>query len=73
MQSLQKPVKLWDDACFIGETLITTKRGLVPIKDIKPNEDHVLTSKGYKKVLKDRKSTRLNSSHSAKSRMPSSA
>ena len=44
-------MKLWDDACFIGETLITTKRGLVPIKDIKPNEDHVLTSKGYKKVL----------------------
>ena len=36
---------------IIGETLITTKRGLVPIKDIKPNEDHVLASKGYKKVL----------------------
>ena len=49
--TLDEPVKLWDDACFIGETLITTKRGLVPIKDIKPNEDHVLTSKGYKKVL----------------------
>lgn len=49
--TLDEPVKLWDDACFIGETLITTKRGLVPIKDIKPNEDYVLTSKGYKKVL----------------------
>jgi len=48
---LDEPVKLHDDACFIGETLITTKRGLVQIKDIIPNEDYVLTSNGYKKVL----------------------
>ena len=30
--TLDEPVKLWDDACFIGETLITTKRGLVQLK-----------------------------------------
>jgi phage terminase large subunit len=48
---IEEPVKFQDDACFVGETLITTKRGLVQIKDIISNEDYVLTSKGYKKVL----------------------
>ena len=33
----------------------------------------VPTAKGYRDWETDRKSTRLNSSHSAKSRMPSSA
>jgi PBSX family phage terminase large subunit len=36
--------------CFIGETLITTISGEIPIKDIKEG-DLVLTSKGYRKVL----------------------
>lgn len=47
---LDEPIKLWDDACFVGETLITTDKGLIQIKDIEPG-DMVLTSKGYKKVL----------------------
>ena len=37
--------------CFIGETLITTINGDVPIENIKAG-DYVLTSNGYKKVLK---------------------
>lgn len=51
-QITDEPIKLLDDACFIGETLITTKRGLVPIKNIIPLEDEVLTSNGYRRVLK---------------------
>jgi len=38
------------DACFVGETMISTINGDVKIKDIKPN-DLVLTSDGYNKVL----------------------
>jgi PBSX family phage terminase large subunit len=45
-----KPVDFNNHACFVGSTLITTDKGLVPIIDIKPG-DLVLTSKGYKKVL----------------------
>jgi phage terminase large subunit len=37
--------------CFIGSTKITTNKGYVNIKDIEIG-DSVLTSKGYKKVLK---------------------
>lgn len=37
--------------CFIGETLVTTNKGLVPIRDVREG-DMVLTSMGYKKVLK---------------------
>jgi hypothetical protein len=38
------------DHCFVGDTLITTNKGQVKIKDIKVN-DLVLTSNGYNKVL----------------------
>lgn len=37
--------------CFVGDTLITTDNGDIPIRDIKEG-DMVLTSIGYKKVLK---------------------
>jgi len=39
-----------DDLCFIGETLVLTDKGNVPIKDIKPG-CMVLTMNGYRKVL----------------------
>ena len=35
--------------------------------------EHVIRPSGLAKVIRDRKSTRLNSSHSQQSRMPSSA
>jgi len=38
-------------SCFVGETLITTNKGQIPIKDIKQG-DYVLTRQGYKKVLR---------------------
>ena len=55
--------------------------GVVVIDDFFPNFDrvrqHAILSEfydwGYRDWETDRKSTRLNSSHSAKSRMPSSA
>lgn len=37
--------------CFRGDTKITTVNGDVPIKDVKVG-DYVLTTKGYRKVLK---------------------
>ena len=45
--------------------------GLLEFKD--PNTEMVLSIPEYRDWETDRKSTRLNSSHSAKSRMPSSA
>ena len=39
-----------DDLCFIGETLVLTDKGNIPIKDIKPGY-MVLTMNGYRKVL----------------------
>lgn len=39
-----------DHACLVGNTLVTTNKGQVPIKDIKPG-DLVLTRQGYKRVL----------------------
>lgn len=39
-----------DDLCFIGETLVLTDKGNIPIKDIKPG-CMVLTMNGYRKVL----------------------
>lgn len=39
-----------DDLCFIGETLILTDKGNIPIKDIKIG-DYVLTRNGYRKVI----------------------
>lgn len=50
--SINKPRDLYNHLCFVGETLITTNRGLIQIKDIISNEDYVLTSKGFKKVLR---------------------
>jgi PBSX family phage terminase large subunit len=38
-------------SCFTGDTSISTDKGSVPIKDVQVG-DLVLTSKGYKKVLK---------------------
>jgi ribonucleoside-diphosphate reductase alpha subunit len=41
------------DQCFEGQTRIVTSRGLIPISDIKPYEDTVLTKDGkFHKVLK---------------------
>lgn len=40
-----------DNHCFTGDTLITCKSGLIPIKDVTTN-DLVLTSNGYKQVEK---------------------
>ena len=45
----------------------------VNISDNKPDASHLLNSKGEVIMEEDRKSTRLNSSHIATSRMPSSA
>ena len=39
-----------NDHCFTGDTLITTNKGEIPMKDIKVG-DLVLTRKGFKKVL----------------------
>jgi hypothetical protein len=39
-----------DDACLVGETLVMTDKGEIPIKNIKIG-DKVLTRKGFKKVL----------------------
>ena len=44
-----KPLKQ-SDHCFVGETLVTTERGQIPIKDINIG-DRVLTPIGYKRVL----------------------
>ena len=45
--------------------------GCLNVVAVKPQEQEVVIVTGKQQV--DRKSTRLNSSHSAKSRMPSSA
>lgn len=47
---LDIPVKLYDDACFVGDTMITTIDGQKRIEDITTN-DKVLTSNGWKNVL----------------------
>ena len=39
-----------DFNCLVGDTLVTTIHGDIPIKDIRPG-DYVLTRKGFKKVL----------------------
>ncbi len=46
---LNKPIDAWNH-CFVGGTLITTDKGSVKMADIKEN-DLVLTSEGYKRVL----------------------
>lgn len=45
-------VKHNDDAmdCFVASTLITTKRGQIPIIDVIPFEDYALTSNGWKMI-----------------------
>lgn len=40
----------WGFACLVGNTLVQTDKGEIPIKDIKIG-DKVLTREGYKKVL----------------------
>lgn len=45
----ERPIKEFDH-CFVGDTLIKTIKGEVPIKNIKEG-NKVLTTKGYKKVL----------------------
>lgn len=40
----------FDDFCLIGDTLILTNKGNIPIKKIRVG-DEVMTRKGYKKVL----------------------
>ena len=47
---IDHPTNGHDDMCFVGNTLILTPKGNVPIRDIKPG-DEVLTRNGYKKVL----------------------
>ena len=54
-----------------GRMRIKTKSGIVIYRGKSLKEEHLIT--GYRDWETDRKSTRLNSSHSAKSRMPSSA
>ncbi len=44
------PLKFNSDACLVAGTLITTKRGAVPIEQIKKG-DLILTRKGYRKCL----------------------
>jgi hypothetical protein len=44
---LDEPVKFRDHACFVGNTLINTDVGLVPIKNIEPGMN-ILTSAGYR-------------------------
>ena len=46
---LNRPVDNYNH-CFVGDTLITTINGLVPIKDIQEG-DLVLTTNGYKRVI----------------------
>lgn len=46
----EKPVKINDHTCFVGDTLITTDKGYIKIKDINIG-DTVLTRFGYKKVI----------------------
>ena len=43
------PYPLFNDACFVAGTLITTQRGDVPIEDV-TNKDWILTRDGYKKT-----------------------
>ena len=65
--------------CLAEGTLVLTKRGYIPIESVKIGDETLTHTGSWKKIVwyrdweTDRKSTRLNSSHSAKSRMPSSA
>ena len=63
-----------------NEVMPDGTRGRVRLKVLKNREwgdlgicDTLMQGEGYRDWETDRKSTRLNSSHSAKSRMPSSA
>lgn len=46
---LNEPIDEWNHACFVQGTMITTKRGLVPIEEIQEG-DIVLNSDGWHKV-----------------------
>lgn len=48
-KTINKPIDDWNH-CFVGDTMITTNKGQVPIRDIKVG-DKVLTSKGFKRVI----------------------
>lgn len=37
--------------CLPGDSLVHTKRGLVPISEVIPGEDYALTSNGYRRIL----------------------
>jgi intein/homing endonuclease len=48
-KQINKPIDDFNH-CFVGDTMVTTKRGQVPIKDVEVG-DKVLTASGYKSVL----------------------
>ena len=60
-----------DPRNFVG--LVTRARDLLLIAEDKMAVDHSMGDMSNKILAQDRKSTRLNSSHSSVSRMPSSA
>jgi len=45
-----KPLKVYDDSCFVADTKVFTNKGEIPIARIKVG-DMVLTRKGFKRVL----------------------
>ena len=61
---------LWDDECLLAIADPSSREKLVMKAVYFDTEDHVLSGSN---MALDRKSTRLNSSHSQQSRMPSSA
>ena len=65
-------IKSWDNGKVLVTYIPPTDRLSVDSKKLKENHPTVY-SEAYRDWETDRKSTRLNSSHSAKSRMPSSA
>jgi phage terminase large subunit len=50
-QIIYEPVKIADDLCVTGDTIITTKRGNLPITNISVN-DMILTRNGWSKCLR---------------------
>jgi ribonucleoside-diphosphate reductase alpha subunit len=40
------------DQCFLGSTMVLTRRGLLPIQDIEPMKDYVLTKNGTFELVK---------------------
>ena len=50
---IDKPIKEFDHLCLTGDTLIITKNGDIPLKDIKVG-DEVMTNTGWRKVTDHR-------------------